>query len=126
MRILINFINKVSIALIANRNFIYIKPTQLILKFVKLLFLEGFISKVVFFKEKNLLKIYLKYSFMGYPIIRYLTRFSKVSLSYSINYSQLSKLSKVGIFFLSTPYGFLSNSACLKLKIGGKLLVYFN
>jgi len=126
MRFLIFFINKIKVAIIANRNFVYITPNTLIVSFLKNLFLEGFISKVSYKKKQKLLKVYLKYSFFGYPVISYLYKFSQKKLSNVISYRKLVKLSKVGTFFLSTPYGVLSNIACLKLKIGGVLLVYFN
>ena len=126
MRFLFFFINKIKVATIANRNYIYIAPNSFILIFLKNLFLEGFISKINYIKKKNLLKVYLKYSFFGYPIISYLYSFSYQNLKNVIKYNKLVKLSKMGSFFLSTPYGILSNTACLKYKIGGILLVYLN
>lgn len=126
MKFLFFFINKIKVAIIANRNYVYIKPNSFILSFLKNLFLEGFVSKVSYKKNQRLVKVYLKYSFFGYSIISYLHTFSYKNLKNTIGYSKLVKLSKMGLFFLSTPYGVLSNIACLKYKIGGIFLVYFN
>lgn len=126
MKILFLFINKIKIAIIANRKYIYITPNSFILNFLKNLFVEGFISKVHLKKKKRLLKVYLKYSFFGYSIISFLQTFSYKNLKNMVKYNKLTKLSKIGLFFLSTPYGILSNITCLKYKIGGILLVYIN
>lgn len=124
MYTLVFLINSLKIGLIANKKFVYFPANKFALKILKFLFFEGFVLKVLYLKKQNLFKVYFKYSNFGYSNLQYLKILSKISLQMYITYFELSKLTKIGVFLLSTPYGLMSNSDCLKLKIGGKMLAY--
>jgi ribosomal protein S8 len=121
---LIFLINSLKVGLAANKKFIYFPSNKFVLKILKFFFYKGYIQKIVFLKDKKILKIFLKYSKFNYSSIEYLHILSKINLHIYISYFELSKTNKIGMFLLSTPYGVLADYECLKLGIGGKLLLY--
>jgi small subunit ribosomal protein S8 len=114
-------------AIRSNKKFIFFPKTFLCLNFLKLMFLEGFVSHVAEINSGKMLKVYLKYSSNGTPSFKDIKLLSKPGKTSYLSYSQLAKLAQgVGVFIISTNQGLLTSNACLERKIGGNILCYIN
>jgi len=117
--------SKLKNALQSHKQFIIFRKNSLVLKFLKLLFFEGFISEIVEINSGKFLKIYLKYLPNGSPIIKKLKLLSTPGKPIYFSYTHLAKLRQgTGVFILSTPEGLLTDQSCLKNKIGGTALCF--
>jgi len=89
------------------------------------MFEEGFVANVREINSGKFLKVQLKYNLNGNSTFRDIKLVSTPGKIVSLSYRQLTKLSEgVGIFFISTSKGLLTNNSCLKRKIGGTGLCY--
>lgn len=110
-------------AIKSNQKFVYFPKTSFTSYFLKILFLEGFVSGVVENHSARKLKVSLKYNSQGTPVFKEIKNFSVPSKNYYLSYSQLVKVSSgFGTFILSTNEGLLTNHHCIKRKLGGTLL----
>jgi small subunit ribosomal protein S8 len=127
MNLLCDLISNIKNALKANKKFIIVPNNSLCFNFLKLLFLEGFISNITAINSGKLLKVYLKYSSNGSPCFKEITVFSTPGKNIYLNYTQLAKLTQgVGVLIISTIEGLLTNQACIKRKLGGKIICYIS
>jgi len=112
-------------AINSNKKFILLPKSALCFSFLKLLFLEGFISSVVELESGKILKVFLKYHSDGSPCFKDIKLLSTPGKNQYLAYSQITSLSHgVGVFIISTTEGLLTNQACLRRKLGGTALCY--
>jgi ribosomal protein S8 len=125
MKLFCNLIVQLKMSFKSHQKYIILPKNIFYLKFLKILFLEGFISRIVFINSQNKIKIYLKYNSDGASTFKEIKILSSSSKNLYLSYKQLTKLTHgLGVFFISTNKGLLSHHSCLKLKIGGTALCY--
>jgi small subunit ribosomal protein S8 len=118
-----NLTSQLKNAIKSNQKFVYFPKTSFTSYFLKILFLEGFVSCVAENHSGRKLKVSLKYNFQGTPVFKEIKNFSVPSKNYYLSYSQLAKMSGgFGTFIISTNEGLLTNHHCIKRKLGGTLL----
>jgi small subunit ribosomal protein S8 len=123
MNLFCDLTSKLKNAIKSNKKFIILPKNSFCFNFLKLLFLEGFISSVVELNSGKLLKVSLKYNSSGSPCFKTIKLFSTPGNPQYVNFIGLTKLSYgVNVFIISTPNGLLTNQTCLKRKIGGTVL----
>ena len=123
MNSICNVTSQLKNAIKSNQKFVYFPKTSFTFFFLKILFLEGFVSGVVENHSGKKLKVSLKYDSRGTPVFKEIKNFSIPSKNYYLSYPQLAKLSGgFGTFIVSTNEGLLTNHHCLKRKLGGTLL----
>lgn len=125
MDLFCNLISQLKNAIRSNKSFIIFPKNLLCLSFLKVMFAEGFISKVTEIPCSNFLKIKLKYNSKGtscFEDIKILSSSSKICY---LSYLQLTKLEQgIGVFIVSTNKGLLTGHECLKRKIGGTVFCH--
>ena len=125
MTLFCNLTARLKNAIRFNQKFIFLPKTALCVQVLKLMCLEGFISKVVEVHSEKTLKIFLKYNSNGTPAFTMIKLLSTPGKTFYLSYLELTKLTQgVGTFFISTNEGLLTNHMCLKRKIGGTALCY--
>jgi len=120
-----NFFAIIKNAQLNKKSFIVCKKTKLCENFLKLFWNNGYIIgyKV---KQKNKLKIFLKYK-QNKPVIYSLKIVSKPNHRIYYSNQQLWKInSGRSLLFLSTPYGLKSLLECKKINSGGELFIVLN
>jgi small subunit ribosomal protein S8 len=124
MKLFCNLTSKLNVSVQSYKSYVLLPKNIFFLKFLKLLFLEGFVSRILVTNSKKI-KVYLKYCSKGSPSfkkIKFLSKPGKIQYS---SYKELSKLSTgVGLIIVSTNKGLLTHHSCIKLKIGGTILCY--
>ena len=124
MKSFCNLTSKLNLSLQSNQNYVIFPKNIFFLNFLKLLFLEGLISRIFFLKSGKI-KVYLKYCSKGTPSFKKIKFLSKPGKNTFTSYKELTKYSiGVGLVIISTNKGLLSHSSCIKYKIGGKILCY--
>lgn len=94
--------------------------SKLILKLMKLLQKEGYISEVA--EKDGQIEVTLKYSSRK-PAVTDLQRISKPSLRVYKKSKELPRvLSGLGIAIVSTPKGLMTDKEARKLKLGGEVM----
>jgi small subunit ribosomal protein S8 len=121
-----NLISKLNNAIKTNQSFIFSPQTSICERFLKLLYNQGFISKVIQTPSKEQLKIYLKYtSNNSTSSFQKLLLLSTSSKQTYLDYSKLSKIDQgIGVLIISTSSGLLTNQECIKRKIGGAAICF--
>lgn len=108
-----------------NKKFIFLPKTAFCLKFLKLMFAEGFISSVIEINSGKRLKVFLKYSSTGTPTFKKIKLLSTSGKNSYLSYKQLTKMTQgLCVIVISTNEGLLTNQMCLKRKIGGTAICY--
>jgi small subunit ribosomal protein S8 len=124
MKLFCNLTSKLNISIQSSQSYIVLPKNLFFLNFLKLLFLEGFISRIVVMDSKKI-KVYLKYCSKGmssFKKIKFLSTPGKIRYT---TYKELAKLSTgVGLIIVSTNRGLLTHHSCIKLKTGGTALCY--
>jgi small subunit ribosomal protein S8 len=76
-------------------------------------------------KKQGVLRIYLKYSAPGAPVLQGMKRISKSSLRIYKGYEDMPKtIGGLGVTLVSTSKGLMTNSQARKEKIGGEVIGY--
>lgn len=89
----------------------------------KLLEAQGFIEHVLLDKEKQKMRLFLKYVKGRTPVVNGLKRNSSPSLRRYIGYRDIPKiLGGMGIVVLSTTQGIIDGETARQQKLGGELL----
>lgn len=97
-----------------------VKFSKLILKLVKLLQEEGYLSEVEQ-KDREII-VTLKYN-SRVPVLTEVVRVSKPSLRVYKGVKELPRvLNGLGIAVISTPKGLMTDKEARKLKVGGEIL----
>ena len=102
-----------------------IPASNLKLRIVKLLKVEGFLKnyKLIRDDKQGLLKIALKYTEEGVPVIHELKRVSKPSLRKYIKADELGKnRNGLGAVIISTSRGVMTDRQATKENLGGEIL----
>jgi len=87
---------------------------------------EGFIKdfKVVTDGKQGMMRIYLKYTDKGEPVINTIRRMSRPGRRYYIPSTKVEKVrSGFGVSVLSTNKGILSGTQAEQMKVGGEYLL---
>ena len=113
---------------IARRSFIYQKKIKLCETFLCLLWNEGFIIKYrTSKKNKNLLKIFLKYSNTRKPAINNIKLITRPGRRVIYSTKQIWKIdSNKNFIIISTHKGLQTINNCKKFKIGGEPFIIIN
>ena len=117
-------ISKINNGQLAQKTFILQLKKRVCVKILNVLWDEGFILGYKVPKKNNkFIKIFLKYQ-KGSPVTKSLKVVSKPSLKIYYSAKQLWKLdSKNILIILSTSKGFLTNTNCKKLFLGGEPVI---
>ncbi|NGX26931.1 MAG: 30S ribosomal protein S8 [Chlamydiae bacterium] len=86
---------------------------------------QGFVGNVIVNKEKQTLRVLLRYARDRKPVVNGLKRISKPGLRRYIGHHDIPKiLGGFGIAILSTNKGIIEGEAARMQKLGGELLCY--
>ena len=113
---------------LAKRSYIHQKRKKLCELFLNILWTEGFIvGYKIEGKNKENLKIFLKYIENGKPSINNIKVLSKPGRRISYSLKQIWKLdTNKTLIILSTNQGLKTLSECKKLQLGGEPLITIN
>ena len=106
---------------------IFVLRSKKIIKFLDILYLEGFISGYSLCTDRNKIKVLLKHIRGGEGALREIKSISKSGKRVYISVKNLwllENISKTGCFILSTSKGMMSSNEALKQNVGGELLCY--
>jgi len=109
----------------AHHERVELPASKLKLEIAKILKSEGFISnyKIVEGKYQGTLRVYLKYSDDGEPVIHGIERISRPGRRIYRNKSEIPRvLGGLGLSIVSTSRGILSGAEAVKTGVGGEVL----
>lgn len=109
----------------AHHERVELPASKLKLEIAKILKSEGFISnyKIVEGKYQGTLRVYLKYSDDGEPVIHGIERISRPGRRVYRNKSEIPRvLGGLGLSIVSTSRGILSGAEAVKTGVGGEVL----
>lgn len=109
----------------ARHDRVELPASKLKAEIAKILKSEGFISnyKLVEDKTQPLLRIYLKYSDDGEPVIHGIERISRPGRRVYRNKQEIPRvLGGLGLAIISTSRGVLSGNEAAKIGVGGEIL----
>lgn len=123
-----NMFTNINNGQLAKRAFIFQKKKKLCEAFLKILWNENFIvGYKISKKNRNLIKIFLKYVDNGKPAINNIKLVTRPGKRVFYSIKQIWKIdSSKNFFIFSTNKGLLSIESCKKLKIGGELFIVVN
>jgi small subunit ribosomal protein S8 len=104
-----------------------IPSSKMKIEIAKILKEEGYITsyKNTDDKKQGVLRIYLKYTASGEPVLQGLKKVSKSSLRVYKGYGDMPKtVGGLGITIVSTSKGLMIDSKARKEKVGGEVLGY--
>ena len=122
-----DMITRIRNAAMARHDFVLVPWSKMKFSITRIFKEEGFIDnyEVLRGKPQRVIKIYLKYTEKGNPIITGLKRVSKPGLRM---YTQKSEIPRIygglGVAILSTSRGVMTGQKAWKQNIGGELLCY--
>ena len=114
-------------AVMARHDFVLVPWSKMKFAITRILKEEGFIDsyEVLRGKPQRVIKVYLKYTDKGDPIITGLKRVSKPGLRI---YAQRTEIPRIygglGIAILTTSKGVMTGQRAWKQRLGGELLCY--
>jgi len=113
---------------LAKKSFIYQRKKNLCKAFLIILWNEGFIIKYrTSKKDQKFLKVFLKYSSNGKPIINNIKLLTKPGRRIFYSLKQIWKIDSNKTFIIfSTNKGLQTIDNCKKLKIGGEPFILIN
>lgn len=86
---------------------------------------ERYIKDFIFVEEEKgeTIRLYLKYNYLGNPVITGIQRVSKPGLRVYVGAHKIPRVRDgLGISILSTSKGVLSNKTAIRFKVGGEIL----
>lgn len=118
----LHFLNKLKNGSLKNKATVYSVYNPLFKTICILLYKEGFIQSYYVLKEKNIIKIILRYC-LNKPILRRLVFYSTPSRNIYLNIREIRQFnSNKQLYVVSTNIGLLSEKECKKKGVGGILL----
>ena len=122
-----DMLTRIRNAIMARHDFVLVPWSRMKLAIARILREEGFIDnyEVLRGKPQQTIKIYLKYTDTGDPIIWGLKRVSKPGLRI---YAQRTEIPRIygglGIAILSTSKGLMTGQRAWQQRLGGEMLCY--
>ncbi|MCF7921338.1 MAG: 30S ribosomal protein S8 [Candidatus Marinimicrobia bacterium] len=122
-----DFLTRIRNAQQANHRWTDIPSSNLKLRMALLLKLEGFIKDFVIIEDdkQNMLRVYLKYTAKGSPVIAGLTRISRPGRRHYVPADNLPRVRNgLGIAILTTSRGVITDKQAKKERVGGEVLCH--
>ncbi len=122
-----DFLTRIRNALAANHRWVDIPASQLKKRMALILKHEKFIKDFILINDhqQGLIRIYLRYTKEGNPVIEGLKRISRPGRRQYVSATEIPRvLGGLGIAILSTPIGVVTNKIARKSKVGGEVLCY--
>ncbi|MDR2817855.1 MAG: 30S ribosomal protein S8 [Endomicrobium sp.] len=104
-----------------------IPSSKMKMEIAKILKEEGYIAsyKITDDKKQGVLRIYLKYTASGKPVLEGIKRVSKSSLRIYKGYEDIPKtVGGLGVTLVSTSKGLMTDNQARKEKVGGEIIGY--
>lgn len=104
-----------------------IPSSKMKMEIAKILKEEGYIAsyKITDDKKQGILRIYLKYTAYGKPVLEGIKRVSKSSLRIYKGYEDMPKtVGGLGVTLVSTSKGLMTDNQARKEKVGGEIIGY--
>jgi small subunit ribosomal protein S8 len=104
-----------------------IPSSKMKMEIAKILKEEGYIAsyKITDDKKQGILRIYLKYTASGKPVLEGIKRVSKSSLRIYKGYEDMPKtVGGLGVTLVSTSKGLMTDNQAIKEKVGGEIIGY--
>ncbi|MDR0398772.1 MAG: 30S ribosomal protein S8 [Endomicrobium sp.] len=104
-----------------------IPSSKMKVEIAKILKEEGYIAsyKITDDKKQGILRIYLKYTASGKPVLEGIKRVSKSSLRIYKGYEDMPKtVGGLGVTLVSTSKGLMTDNQARKEKVGGEIIGY--
>lgn len=120
-----DMLTRIRNALMVKHETVLIPSSKVKLAIAKILKEEGFIKdfELVKGKPQRVIKIYLKYTEKGEPMILGLKRVSKPGLRVYVGSREIPRLyGGLGVAIISTPKGIMTGKLARKLGVGGEWL----
>lgn len=122
-----DYLTRIRNAYAARHRWVDIPASNLKKKISLILKSENFIKDFIIIKDnkQNILRLYLKYTKTGEPLIEGLQRISRPGRRIYVNAQQIPRVvGGMGIAILSTSRGVITDKVARKLQVGGEVLCY--
>ncbi|MCF7843214.1 MAG: 30S ribosomal protein S8 [Lentisphaeria bacterium] len=122
-----DFLTRIRNASAARHRWVDIPASNLKVRIAVLLKLEGYIKDFVLVEDdkQNILRVYLRYSPDGNPVIERMQRVSKPGRRHYVNAGQLPRVRNgLGVAILTTSRGVITDKQARKERVGGEVLCY--
>ena len=121
-----DFLTRIRNGLLAKKRWVDIPSSALKKRIALVLKEEKFLEDFFFIagdKNKETIRVFLKYDYQGNPVIDYIKRISRPGLRVYVGAGEAPRvLDGLGISILSTSKGVLSNKKANHLGVGGEIL----
>tara|TARA_B100001121_G_scaffold83067_1_gene73501 strand:- start:130 stop:528 length:399 start_codon:yes stop_codon:yes gene_type:complete len=120
-----DFLTRIRNGLSAKKRWVDIPSSNLKKRIAFVLKEEKYIEDFFFITDENkeIVRIFLKYDYKGFPVIEDIKRISKPGLRVYVGANESPRvLDGLGISILSTSKGVLSNKKAKKLGVGGEII----
>lgn len=97
--------------------------SKMVISFCEIMKAEGYISGFDKSENERVIKVHLKYTQEGTPVIREIKRVSKLGCRSYVGKSEIGMLYRgLGIYILSTSKGVMQSYRAKEMGIGGEVL----
>ena len=120
-----DFLTRIRNGLSAKKRWVDVPSSNLKKRIAFVLKEEKYIEDFFFITDENkeIVRIFLKYDYKGFPVIENIKRISKPGLRVYVGANESPRvLDGLGISILSTSKGVLSNKKAKQLGIGGEII----
>ena len=120
-----DFLTRIRNGLSAKKRWVDIPSSNLKKRIAFVLKEEKYIEDFFFITDENkeIVRIFLKYDYKGFPVIEDIKRISKPGLRVYVRANESPRvLDGLGISILSTSKGVLSNKKAKQLGVGGEII----
>ena len=120
-----DFLTRIRNGLSAKKRWVDIPSSNLKKRIAFVLKEEKYIEDFFFITDENkeIVRIFLKYDYKGFPVIENIKRISKPGLRVYVGANESPRvLDGLGISILSTSKGVLSNKKAKQLGVGGEII----
>ena len=120
-----DFLTRIRNGLSAKKRWVDIPSSNLKKRIAFVLKEEKYIEDFFFITDKNkeIVRIFLKYDYKGFPVIENIKRISKPGLRVYVGANESPRvLDGLGISILSTSKGVLSNKKAKQMGVGGEII----
>ena len=120
-----DFLTRIRNGLSAKKRWVDVPSSNLKKRVAYVLKEEKYIEDFFFITDENkeIVRIFLKYDYKGFPVIEDIKRISKPGLRVYVGANESPRvLDGLGISILSTSKGVLSNKKAKQLGVGGEII----